>query len=80
MIPPLVSTNYSPKFSDFILGDLLGQGAFGCVFECTHRRDNKTYAIKVMNKEKAVSKKQLKYTVAELQILRMLDHPFIVKL
>jgi len=31
----------------FIFKSLLGQGSFGCVYECEDKRDNQIYAVKV---------------------------------
>jgi len=57
---------------------LLGSGSFGQVFEAKWARDNKTYALKVLNKSKLIKKKQLKYAVGEATILKKVDHPFVI--
>jgi serine/threonine protein kinase len=50
------------------------------VFLAKHTKDQMLYALKVENKKQLMSKKQLKYAVMEANILKKLDHPFIIKL
>lgn len=38
------------------------------------------YALKVLNKKRLISKKQLKYAVGEANILKRVESPFIIKL
>lgn len=52
---------------------LLGNGAFGKVYLARHKKTGKSYALKVLNKKKLFSKKQLKYAVGEANILKKLD-------
>jgi len=52
---------------------LLGNGAFGKVYLARYRKTGKSYALKVLNKKKLFSKKQLKYAVGEANILKKLD-------
>lgn len=65
---------------DFEIAKLLGNGAFGKVFFAIYKKTGNSYALKVLNKKKLYSKKQLKYAVGEANILKKLDCPFIVKL
>ena len=59
---------------------MLGSGAFGQVYLTKHRKSKKVFAMKVLNKKKLMSKKQLKYAVSETNILKRVEHPFIVGL
>ena len=59
---------------------LLGNGAFGKVYLATYRVNGNKYALKVLNKKKLFVKKQLKYAVGEVNILKKVSSPFIVKL
>jgi len=58
----------------------LGNGSFGRVFLARHRKQQKLYALKVLNKKKLIAKKQLKYAVGEANILKKVESPFIIKL
>jgi protein-serine/threonine kinase len=42
---------------------LLGNGSFGIVYSAKHKLTGKVYALKILNKKKLISKKQLKYAV-----------------
>jgi calcium-dependent protein kinase len=55
----------------------LGEGAFGKVYKIENRTDNKTYACKRLSKRKI---KNLDTISSEINILKELDHPNIVKL
>ena len=43
---------------------MLGNGSFGQVYEAKYLKNNRTYALKVLNKKKLIAKKQLKYAVS----------------
>ena len=70
------------KFEDYIILNVLGTGSFGRVFKVKLKDDSsdKVYAMKVINKNLLMRKKQLKYAVGESSILKKCDCPFIVKL
>ena len=70
------------KFEDYIIIGLLGTGSFGRVFKVKIKDDisEKIYAMKVINKNLLIRKKQLKYAVGECSVLKKCDCPFIVKL
>ena len=74
--------NKGIKFEDYNIINLLGTGSFGRVFKVTLKDDpsNKVFAMKVVNKNLLMRKKQLKYAVGECNVLKKCDCPFIVKL
>ncbi|KAM3139083.1 hypothetical protein pb186bvf_008894 [Paramecium bursaria] len=72
--------NIVPKFKDFQILGMLGQGAFGCVFKAKCNLDKKVYALKVMNKARIVRRRQLKYAVIEAKILIQVSHPYVINL
>jgi serine/threonine protein kinase len=58
----------------------LGEGSFGTVFLARHHKNGRKYALKCFNKKQLILRKQIKYTLAEISILKQLHHPFIVNL
>ena len=64
----------------------IGSGNFSEVFACFDIKDNKVYAMKVMNKtrlrRKTISRKNNAFdnVKAEMAIMKKLDHPYVSKL
>jgi len=65
---------------DFEILKLVGQGAFGKVFQVRKKNTSEIYAMKVMRKDKILEKNHSEYMKAEREILTKVDHPFIVQL
>ncbi|XP_078445029.1 serine/threonine-protein kinase AtPK2/AtPK19-like [Wolffia australiana] len=65
---------------DFEVLKLVGQGAFGKVFQVRKKGTSEIYAMKVMRKDKIMEKNHVEYMKAERDILTKVDHPFIVQL
>ena len=61
------------------IGKILGAGAFGEVRICIHRDSNTQRAVKVLRKS-AMDEEEEKMLFNEINILRQLDHPNIVKM
>jgi ribosomal protein S6 kinase beta len=59
---------------------LVGQGAFGKVFQVRKKNTSEIYAMKVMRKDRILEKNHSEYMKAEREILTKVDHPFIVQL
>lgn len=65
---------------DFDLIRTLGTGSFGRVHLSKSRHNGRGYAIKVLNKKRVVSLKQVEHTNSERQMLAAVRHPFLVNL
>ncbi|PKU64872.1 Serine/threonine-protein kinase [Dendrobium catenatum] len=65
---------------DFEVLKLVGQGAFGKVFQVRKKGTSEIFAMKVMRKDKIIEKNHAAYMKAERDILTKVDHPFIVQL
>lgn len=61
------------------IGKVLGEGAFGEVRICTHRETKEKRAVKVLKKENMDAAEQASM-LNEINTLRDLDHPNIVKI
>lgn len=65
---------------DFEVLKVVGQGAFGKVYQVRKKGTSEIYAMKVMRKDRIVEKNHVEYMKAERDILTKIDHPFIVQL
>ncbi|KAJ4971214.1 hypothetical protein NE237_004313 [Protea cynaroides] len=72
--------NRSVGLEDFEVMKVVGQGAFGKVFQVKKKGTSEIYAMKVMRKDKIMEKNHVEYMKAERDILTKVDHPFIVQL
>ncbi|KAK4833269.1 hypothetical protein QYF36_001811 [Acer negundo] len=70
----------SVGIEDFEVLKLVGQGAFGKVYQVRKIHTSEIYAMKVMRKDKIMEKNHADYMKAERDILTKIDHPFIVQL
>lgn len=77
---PTVSQGLEPelKTDDFIFDKKLGFGAFGTVWQVTHKITNNKHCIKQVPKEKVL--KMIDQFTREVYIMYELDHPHIIKL
>ena len=64
--------------NNYLIGRQIGSGSFGTVYICTHIKTGSQRAVKVLPKSR-VPEENAKIK-QELEILRELDHPNIVKL
>jgi len=69
---------------EFLLGPLLGRGNFAKVHSCTRKSDTEgetKYALKTIEKSGIKKcKRNIMSVLQEIDILRKLKHPFIIKL
>ena len=68
------------RFSDLVLGAVLGTGGFGCVRVATNKRNGYKYAIKQLNKDALDSIEDIDRVNTEIQLLSTLNHPHILRL
>ncbi|CAK9437743.1 uncharacterized protein LODBEIA_P21210 [Lodderomyces beijingensis] len=86
---PTLSSNSSALdtgiYKDFIIkNETIGQGAFATVKKCIERSSGDAFAVKIINRRKALTTSGLASSLTsvdrELSILEKLDHPNIVSL
>lgn len=65
---------------DFEILRVVGQGAFGKVFQVRYKRTGEIYAMKVMRKEKILQRDHSEYVKSEKEVLTAVLHPYIVTL
>ncbi|KAL6753068.1 kinase-like domain-containing protein [Haematococcus lacustris] len=65
---------------DFEMLRVVGQGAFGKVFQVLHKASHQVFAMKVMRKERILQKDHSEYVRAERDLLTAVVHPYIVTL
>ncbi|XP_057475724.1 serine/threonine-protein kinase AtPK2/AtPK19-like [Actinidia eriantha] len=70
----------SVGLEDFEVMKVVGQGAFGKVFQVKKKGTSEIYAMKVMRKDKIMEKNHAEYMKAERDILTMIQHPFVIQL
>ena len=70
----------SVGLEDFDFLKVVGQGAFGKVFQVMKKGTSEIYAMKVVRKDKIIEKNYTEYMKSERDILTKVDHPFIVQL
>ncbi|KAG2799169.1 hypothetical protein PC111_g20538 [Phytophthora cactorum] len=61
------------------IGRVIGEGNFSIVKECTNRKTGERFAVKCINKA-ALNPKDRSNLVQEIEILKDLNHPNIIKL
>lgn len=72
--------NEAVGLDNFEVLKLVGQGAFGKVYQVRRKGTSEIYAMKVMRKDKILEKNHAEYMKAERDILTKVDHPFVVQL
>jgi len=69
------------KPSDFAYKLVIGKGSFGKVLLATHKKENKVYAVKVLQKRSITRRNEQKHIMAERNVLlKNFDNPFLVSL
>jgi calcium-dependent protein kinase len=65
--------------NDYDVGEVIGKGGYGEVKKVVHKITGETRAMKIIKKE-SCDEGYLKSLTNEINILRTLDHPHIIKL
>lgn len=68
------------SMDDFQPLKLAGKGSFGKVILVKYFNNEKIYAMKILDKEEIIRRKQIKHTKTERLLLEKLHHPFIAQL
>jgi len=68
------------RLGSCVLGDVIGEGAFGSVFDARHQETGDAFAIKVLTKTKIQDLAQTRNIWREFTLLQRLRHPNIVRL
>jgi len=63
----------------FKMIEVIGEGSFGTVILCRHIKKKKNYAIKIIDFVRDITEEELESELAELDVYREADSPFIVK-
>jgi serine/threonine protein kinase len=59
----------------------IGKGSFGEVYLTLHKKDDKLYAIEMLNKELILKRNEIEHVMAERNVLKGNNvHPFLVSL
>lgn len=66
------------KLSDYEMGDTIGMCQFGRIKFAKNKKTEEFAAIKILKKKKIIESKQEEHAINEINILEMIDHPFIV--
>lgn len=68
--------------NDFIFDKKVGEGCSGEIFRVFFKNDIKKQplALKIISKEKIIENQQQKHVANEIKILKLIDHPFVIKL
>mmetsp|Transcript_37602 Transcript_37602/g.80214 ORF Transcript_37602/g.80214 Transcript_37602/m.80214 type:complete len:678 (+) Transcript_37602:178-2211(+) len=72
------ATTYA--MDDLMKGGVLGEGAFGKVNVVKSKKDGRLFALKAQGKAFLVENGQEQHTVGEYQLLREINHVFVVKI
>lgn len=79
---PSRSTTSKGKYAltDFAIMRTLGTGSFGRVHLVRSVHNGRYYAIKVLKKHQVVKMKQVEHTNDERRMLKLVEHPFLIRL
>lgn len=70
----------SITIDDFIVHSIIGTGSFGKVYLVQRKETQSFFAMKTLNKADVARNNLKRYAMTERNVLKQVDHPFIVKL
>jgi serine/threonine protein kinase len=76
----LIGSDDRISVDSFHLLKVLGRGTFGKVMQVQKKDTGKIYAMKILKKTMILARDQVDHTKAERQILKTLNHPFLMGL
>ena len=76
----IVEKIHAKRVSNYITGRQLGRGTFGDVRLATHMITGERVAMKILDKEKIKCEDDFRRVVREIQVLKLLNNPHIVRL
>jgi calcium-dependent protein kinase len=76
----LVSERRNPIEINYEVLEIIGQGGFGVVKKVKHKELDVVRALKIIKKSKYKTNAEIKMIKNEIAVMKMVDHPNIVKL
>lgn len=67
------------KLDNYVIGKEIGRGAYAKVKLCQHKMTREKYAMKIYDRILLLDNAKKKYALKEIEILKILHHPNIVK-
>ena len=82
ILSPTVNEGLEPecKISDFQKEREIGKGGFGLVWKVIHKKTQKVYCIKVIQKQGIIEQKLVDQMNREIEIMYILNHPHCLRL
>ena len=82
ILSPTVNAGLEPesKISDFEKEKEIGKGGFGLVWKVVHKKTQKVYCIKVIQKQGIIEQKLVDQMNREIEIMYLLNHPHCLRL
>ena len=82
ILSPTVNAGLEPesKITDFEKDKEIGKGGFGLVWKVTHKKTQKVYCIKVIEKSGIIQQKLEAQMNREIEIMYILNHPHCLRL
>ena len=82
ILSPTVNVGLEPesKITDFEKDKEIGKGGFGLVWKVTHKKTQKVYCIKVIEKSGIIQQKLVNQMNREIEIMYILNHPHCLRL